>query len=984
MDPHRARARRTAPAAALPPRLLAVVLAGALAAPAHAQSVTSGAVFGIARSDSGLVLPRVAVTVSQPEAGAVCRVTTNPAGAYRCSELAPGRYDLYAERLGFRPLRVMDVIVSAATGTTVDLTLTGAEPPVSVIDTLFFAQGAARPSLARAAWDRGRELLDLADPFGRVTALGPVASLAWAGYALEGLPDRLGVVGIDGIPRSGAAHPGASRADASGFEAPVVSLSHAEEASAADVEWQGVGGGLLGAITSRAPQAPRLETYGDLTGSSIRSGLILGAPVVRDTAAALAGVDFRRVETTFAAPWRTDSLSGALAGIARDSLATDLSAYLHGVTQRTDALTAFGRFDWAVADGQSVALRAAVSDRTSSDVDLGGDRPLGLGTRLEARDISVSGAFRSHLTTRLRLQFSLGVDRSLRDWRAPALPGTDFVAAGLAVGADGALPGRFERNATRALTALLYRAGPHDFKAGFVGTWSDHDLTYSPWQQGVFLFGSAADFAARRGEFLQAVGGAGAAQFSTRSVAFFLQDTWTPLPGVTVLAGVQSSKDRWPLGGPTLSAEWLRLTGMANAVMPRPGSRLNPRFAFTWSAGPRREWLLHGEAGLYSESVDPSILAEALTRDGAVQYRRGLGALGAWPAAPDSVAAPLTGPVLTLLEPGFVPPRTVRAAASMARDVGGGTSFQVAGRYRHTDYLPRRSDLNLAAASGVTDQFGRVIYGSLQQLGGLLAAAPGSNRRFSGFDLVSGLDPSGYSDYWGVTVSMERMRPEGLSFWASYTYSQTTDNLPGVAGSLPESQLSPFPQGPGQPDWRDGRSDLDVPHQAALGAQLSFGAVKVMGLARVRSGLPFTPGFRDGVDANGDGSWGNDPAFVSDTVSGAAALVAANQCLRGQVGQFARRNSCRAPAVAALDARLVIRLFRVLDAPVEMVVDGLNLVTSGDGVVDRAVFLVDPSRSLARTGDVVTVPLIANPDFGKLLVRRSAGAAARAGLRVNF
>ena len=139
---------------------------------------------------------------------------------------------------------------------------------------------------------------------------------------------------------------------------------------------------------------------------------------------------------------------------------------------------------------------------------------------------------------------------------------------------------------------------------------------------------------------------------------------------------------------------------------------------------------------------------------------------------------------------------------------------------------------------------------------------------------------------------------------------------------------------------------------------------------RFRSGLPFTPGFRDGVDANGDGSWGNDPAFITDTVAGAAEVIAANRCLRGQVGRFAERNSCRAPAVAGVDARLAIRLFNVLEAPVEMVVDGLDLLTTDDGVVDRAVYLVDPGRSLARSGNVVNVrvssvaPLALAPQVG--------------------
>ena len=148
-----------------------------------------------------------------------------------------------------------------------------------------------------------------------------------------------------------------------------------------------------------------------------------------------------------------------LVAVARDSFAQDLSGYLRPVTERTDLITAFGRFDWEVAAGQSVALRAAVADRTSqrSGPRRRGDF-VGLGSSLDARDISASGAFTlAALGEARRSQLSVAVDRSSRDYDAPALPGTVIVADGLLAGADGALPGRFERNATRASAALLFR-----------------------------------------------------------------------------------------------------------------------------------------------------------------------------------------------------------------------------------------------------------------------------------------------------------------------------------------------------------------------------------------------------------------------------------------------------------------------------------------------------------------------------------------------
>ncbi len=960
--------------------------AGALAAPpARAQTVTAGAIAGVARDTLGVPIRGASVTLTHHATAWTRVVTTGPLGSYRSGALPPGRYDVRVEQLGYRPLVVLDVTVSPAAAVNLDLHLVPAEPPVARADTLAYVEGALHASLARGVWDPDRDLPDILDPLGRVASVASLASTSVGGLAIQGLPDRMTTVGLDGVPSPVATGPGVSRADFSTLGLPYLSLDHAELTSGADVEWAGYGGGLVSAFSARPPRDGEVRGYGDASTGSWRGGLVVGGPAVRDTAWGMIGVDARHVETQLAAPWAADSLSTQVAAIAKDSFATDLSAYLRRLKAQTDVVTAFGRFDWQVARGYTVMLRASVTNGTSNDLSLGSDRPVGLGTTLTARDVSAMGALDARITARLGAQATLAVTRSLRDFAAPPLPGTDLVVGGLEAGADGAVPGRFERDETRASGALLYRLGAHELKAGLTARWSDHDIEYDPYRGGAYAFGSVGDFAQGRGSFVQSLGGVPAAVFSITSTALFVQDSWSPVADLNLRYGLRFEGEQWPTGDVAADPEWQRLSGVNNSVVPKLKSQVSPRLAFTWSGGERREWLLKGDAGVFAEGVDPSVLAEVLTHDGTAQIRRGLGTLGGWPGSPDSAAAPAAAPALTLLNSGFEAPRTGRASLSIARELGSGTSLLVAGQYRHTDFLPRRSDLNLAASPQGTDQYGRPVYGTLEQLGTLLAATPGSNRRFGGFDRVWALDPSGFSDYWGVTAAFESLQQQGLSLWASYTYSRTTDNLPGLLGTVPDAQLSPFPAGSALAGWSDGVSDLDVPHRAALGAQLSFGVVRLEGVVRFRSGLPFTPGFRPGVDANGDGA-ANDPAFVSDTVTGAAAVLKKWACLRRQIGQFAARNSCRGPDVAGADARLAIQLFTVSGGPLELVVDGLNLITTNDGVVDRALFLVDPARALTTnpaTG-VVTVPLVANPNFGKLLYRYSPAATLRAGIRFVF
>jgi hypothetical protein len=504
---------------------------------------------------------------------------------------------------------------------------------------------------------------------------------------------------------------------------------------------------------------------------------------------------------------------------------------------------------------------------------------------------------------------------------------------------------------------------------------------------GQYAFGGADDLAARTGAFTQLVGSLPSAGFSVTRMGYLLGDQWQPTPTINVMAALRVEREFYPTGEAHSNTEWQQLTGLDNAALQQPDWRLLPRFAIHWTAADRA-WGVHADAGRFLEARERWVFDEWLAYDRGVSSRRQVGDLGSWPDVPDSTSAPLTGTVLTLLNPELESPRSSRLSLGVDRGIGGQTTLRVRTAYRHTDYLARRSDLNLRPAPVALDQDGRPVYGELAQEGGVIAARPGTNRRFGDFDAVTALDPTGYSDYLALTVALDREVERGIAVHASYTLSRTRDNLPGLRGGPVTRQLTPFPDSSGSADWREGVSDLDVPHRAALGLEWRSGGragVRLGALLRWRSGYPFTPGFRDGVDINGDGAWDNDPAFVNDTLPGMDQLLADNPCLQDQVGAFAERNACRRSSVAALDLRFAVRVFAVGGLPAELVVDGLNLIQSEDGIVDRALYLVDPAGSIATpAAGRVRVPLVVNPDFGKLLVRRAAPAAVRAGLRFNF
>ncbi len=95
---------------------------------------------------------------------------------------------------------------------------------------------------------------------------------------------------------------------------------------------------------------------------------------------------------------------------------------------------------------------------------------------------------------------------------------------------------------------------------------------------------------------------------------------------------------------------------------------------------------------------------------------------------------------------------------------------------------------------------------------------------------------------------------------------------------------------------------------------------------------------------------------------------------------------CREPASHALDLSASVGLpMRSLGGRLELMVDVFNLASSATGLIDRAVLLVDPAGTLTTDAmGNVTLPLIANQRFGKLLSRRAEPRMVRFGLRLAY
>ena len=965
-----------------------------MASNAFAQSIVTGAITGTVLDEFGRPMPDVHVVLTEPGTGLQRDRETGDGGQFDFLFLSAGSYEVFAEQLGYRPGRVRGIPVS--------ISLAPAPPPV---DSVHVDEFAGRTfELVGTSWARVFSDLEIGRVPGRSRELAELArfsSVSDGALGIEGLPPHLAGVLIDGVPYGAASnHPELPHSGFATAPFPYSQFASAELlAGGVDVEYAGFAGALVSGRTVRGTRRLKVRGFtdwsneglassahfdpGSISHAMLRGGLVVTGPVIRDTAHFVIGAEARRLETPLPRAWTATGLDSAVLAVASDSFGVDLVGYTKPRLVSTDLVSAFGRFDGQVSERSAVTLRANFA-RFSVDNPQVVEPPfVGLGAQLEGTDAHGAVQFTSSLSAAIGMELRMAMEYSERELRSSNLPGTVLAEGPIAFGDDPALAGRFERLVFRASETFHFRLGAHRLKLGGSAMVGSFDQAFVFGRGGEFAFGSVSDFAGLNGSFVQSVGPSPNARFNTSEFGGFVQDRWSATPGLELTFGFRLDAEFLSSDDVLFNEAWFDQTGLTNNEFNRTITKFSPRFGFRWDVGNRHRWLIRAQAGIHHGTMDPGSFAEVVTQSGTPLLRRGVGDLGRWVETPDSNAAPVRGPSLSLPGRNFEAPRTFRTSLGVRVALGGATQLDVSVAYRHTELLLRRRDLNLATAPSGRDQFGRPVYGSLVQSGSALFSEPGTNRRFSGFDLVSSLDADGVSDYWGLTARLESRLGRWLNLVGSYTYSQTNDNFQSDGG--PPVELTPFPTGLNDRDWLDSRSDFDVPHRAAIGAELHFAVFSLAGFYRHQSGLPFTPGFRVGVDANGDGSSRNDPAFVDDELSGVADLLSGWDCLRVQVGRFAERNSCRGDPTNTLDVRVAIRVFQVAGYDVEVMADGLNLLDPRMAELDRALYLVDPSGSLATdpvTGNV-TVPLIANPNFGRPAQLFSTGRFIRFGIRVG-
>lgn len=988
----------------LPLRIAVLVLALAPirpAAPLAAQTPVAGAIAGLVLDDRGIAVPDATLTLMRG-GDRVLVFEAGPEGRFVIDDLRPGEYVLLVEQLGFQPVRYHGVRIVAGERLGASFEIPRRPPPITeVVDRWLEAAGAAEAGTvidagALAALDRSRSALDVT---GDISSLTRSSESGEAGFlSANGLPAAgASRLVVDGIEQSLLRHPGfpgevsgapefardgldqvrssrvrfdASVPAAAGNLIEYTTRSRARETSFAPwVTWSGA---TLGAASEDNPA--------DSSGSSIQGGIAASGSIGRDSSSWALRADYRKLAVPSAAPFTTDGLADAVAA-ARPSL--DAAAWTNPTVRTWEGFTGSG----------SVALRTSATSRISARVSGASwteDNPLlygslanGAGSALDARDLSaaVTAEFWGE---DFRSITAVGLQHLTRDWSGASLPSAILASEGAAIGGDPNLPGAFRETAFDLHETLLMPVQDHvvSIGAGVTLRKLRYDWLYDG--AGQAIFGSLDDFGTGQGTWVSASASNAAADFTVPELSIFGQDAWQATPSLRFSFGIRFQSEFLPQNVITPNPALANAFGLVSGVVPnRRSSGAGPRLGFRLDPGGRGRTILQVASALVPGRHDMADLAEAIRYDGGVTVTRASGQLG-WPSPPDAGSS-VTGSAITFFEPRVRAPRTFVLSGGVSHAIAPGTIVSVSGGFHHTDYLLRRDDINRPATPFAHTADGMAVWGDLQQMGALLAPAPGSNQRLAGFDHVWALTSTGYAEQKFATVTLERHANDGFGVVASYTWSRTEDNMVGRLSPDPANRVVAVDAtGDVTGGWSDGRSDLDVPHRVVVRASYDApgdGPLHLAARWRWRSGLPYTPGYAPGVDANGDGGIGNDPVGLS-SVSGLAAVLGGAGCDVGS-GGLAARNSCRADAVQSLDLEAGIRL-PLGDRRVLLTVDAFNVVASATGYVDRAAVLVNPAGSISvnANGELV-LPLVANDHFGQLLSRRTAPRTIRFGLRVE-
>ncbi|MEX2271841.1 MAG: hypothetical protein WD690_10240 [Vicinamibacterales bacterium] len=515
--------------------------------------------------------------------------------------------------------------------------------------------------------------------------------------------------------------------------------------------------------------------------------------------------------------------------------------------------------------------------------------------------------------------------------------------------------------------------GAHTMKSGVDANFVFSRVVFDPGQNGIYRFDGLTNYLARRPSQYTQFAGSGTIDAHKHQIAFYLQDEWRVLPGLTISPGF-----RYELA---LFADYMPATVPQNrhplaTEIPDDKGMFGPRLGVAWDVRRDAKTVLRAAAGVFyappyitlfeqamasnggnpeiSSNVSLNTTAEILNAFASMGIDLSKAPLGTLPAFTLAQLNQLSNPASRLarstsvfyFDPDFRLPRAIHWRAALEQQILRGLIATIDYTQIDVSRMDRVRDINLPAPT--VDAAGRPVYTPSS------AVSVNTLRPDPRFGPVYVTESTARSNYKAVTAALS-LRRTRVTADASYTLGFSRSDDDHENGGFSSAFYTDVNNLENEYSW----SNIDQRHQfAANGVVFLPRGLQVATQMRFNSGRPFSA--RTGTDSNRDG-------------------VANDRPLSN--GRVVRRNTFRNRGFSDVSLRIQ-KNFLVRGRNLSAFVEGFN------------VFDADNVETTQTTyGNDLSVPST-NPNFGQVKdagrkyilgsTLRTTPFQVQLGLRVQF
>lgn len=718
----------------------------------------------------------------------------------------------------------------------------------------------------------------------------------------------------------------------------------------------------------------------------------LGGPIIRDKVFVFGAASYTRRTDPLQSLLAADPLALQRLGTNSDSVSRFLALLGRFGLQPASALipeerlnnqgSALMRLDYTVSDAHTLMLRG---DWRGSAQDATRVSPFAVPhSGGNARSSGGGGmitlsSHRESLINELRLYSSVDSRNTDPYLRVPSgrvtvasnLPDGALGVSTLQFGVNSSLPQESRSRLTELSDEMsrVTRNGSHRLKLGMLLNEERSENGSFSNALGTYYFNSLADFeAGRASSFTRTLS---SRDRNSRSLngAFYLGDAWRKSQRLQFTYGLRLEGSAYP-DAPGFNPAIDSLFGARTDRFPAE-IHLSPRAGFTFTYGQSQtgpaKGSIRGGFGEFRGRAPLQLFASAVDATGLGTGQSQIVCVGSTVPSPDwnlftsdplSIPAGCNGATqqfgnerrnVTTFGNGFGAPRAWRGSLGFNRRFRERYNFSLDASFARGVAQTSARDLNLNTTPrfNIAAEGGRPVFVPITSIVPASGAVSLTGSRLKPrFGVVSQINSDLESGTRQLTASFNGITTRALAFNASYTYTRSRDEAQGISTSA--GGFGGFGGGSGSttagnPNISE-RATSDQERRHSLIGTLTWPirpGIELTAISRLSSGSFFTP--LVGGDVNGDG-FRNDRPFVFDPSSSpdtalangmsrllASAPARARECLQGQMGTIAARNSCSVPWTPSFDLQANFRPNSFgLQRKLTISVVGINTLTGID------------------------------------------------------